>query len=556
MRNYIILGSVLLTIFIGGYGCGNHESENETNPDYLVSESSLATSSLKNVHEGHTVLLNLEHPQSYQTDGDLKNIGSDCYTFKPTKEFEAKISIDPQMPIEILEITDRQSSEYYSVDKDNNETTYLFQKGTDYEICVHHDGKAEHNQTLTMKFDESNDLESSLMTMNTSCDLRKSDLTGCTFQPGNTSCSWLSKTGDNLPTTFMNCDLSGSILNHTQINISTYNAKFNNITVNSETVFDLASNEQNQIFVNHMQMEDVDLTVMPDENFLLPKDIKGISFENSTIGKKIKNSDGHLEDINFKGADLSGVTWSNVKFDHVNFTNALLTQAKILDSLFKDTVLNNTNFKDATLSYTDFSGARIEKVDFSGATLLGTNFDNTQILNCIFENADTNADTTVRNADLSLDMKQLSFLATTKVDMSYSTQDVIKWSYSGKPSSEYKDCSHWNENANTCSGCYFNIEDCCDADAWDDNYLCSKTPISLSFDSSGHRGSQQFEHLSESSDRSWGDNYLRYDNSTYPINFHWKSYGRVAEKLCVNVKEPGDDSGTWHDNFLCFDFGG
>ncbi len=561
MKKSIIIGCVILTIFVGGYGCGNHESGDETNPDYLVSESSLATNSLINVHEGHTVLLNLEHPQSFQKEGDLKNIGSDCYTFKPTKDFEAKILIDSQMPIDFMEITDSQNSDYYKLTKDSKETIYSFKKDTDYEICVHHDGNAEHNQTLTMKFDESNDPESSLMTMNTSCDLRKSDLSGCTFQPGNTSCSWLSKSGDNLPTTFKNCDLSESNLNDTVINISTYNAKFNKVTVNSGTVFALVGTDQDPIFVNHMQMEDVDLTVIPKEDFSLPKDMKGISFENSTIGNKISNRQGHFVNINFKGADLSNVMLSSATFDGVNFTNANLTQATIADSLFTDTLLNNTIFKDADLSGSDFSRARIEKVDFSSATLSDTNFDNTQILNCLFENADTDADTTVRNAALSLDMKQLSFLAKTYVDMSNTTQDAIFWSYTGKPP-EYSCSNPWYETLNTCDDCDWDEahghigggEDACckDAKNWKDNYLCSNENLGFVFSNAGRYGKNHIK-LLERSDTSWTDNYLSYARD-YPINLHWNSWGKIDTKLCINIQETGDESDTWGDNYLCFDF--
>jgi hypothetical protein len=253
----------------------------------------------------------------------------------------------------------------------------------------------------------------------------------------------------------------------------------------------------------------------------------------------------------------------DINFHNVNLKNAILKQAHLIDSQFTDNVkLNGTDFTDAFLNNADFSGSRLENANFSGATLSGVNFNNTVILESQFENCITNSTTTVQNSDLTLDIEQLSFLAKKQVDMSDSKQNAIVWSYVGKPTG-YEHCTQWYETLSTCTDCDWDQEHghiggkedaCCnDSKYWPDNYLCSRDDIGLYFNNAGGHH-ENYVKLAESSDNSWEDNYLSFDNSKHPINLYWQSYGKVDKKLCVNTDEPLDESHTWQDNYLCFDF--
>lgn len=569
MKKTVILIGVLLTMLFGVYGCGSSENENS-----IVSESSLASNASTNVGEDHKILLKLEHPQSISTDGDLEDIGSDCYTFKPSKDIDANLFIDPNMPIDRIEIKDLETLNYYVVKKDDVNPSYLFSQYDSYKICVHHDGEAAHDQLLTINFSDSNIPGSSSMTMNTGCDYQEHDLSGCVFRPGHSTCDGKvpGPIDDNF--TFRHCDLTGADLRDTIIQVPTPFAKFNNIKVNNrDSDGDGQRHTGTKIYLTEfsgMEIENVDLTSV--ETFIWPSGNKAhISFKNSILGDKISFKEPgtfiNISNVIFEGSDLSNATLSGITFDNVNFKDANLSQATLDYAVFTNgTTLNNTNFTDSFLENASFetgiSNTYLTEVDFSGATLYGTTFDFITIDKCTFKNCKTDEQTSVVYSELkNMDLEQLSFLAKSYVDMSNTTQDTIKWSFTGKPSG-YSCSPAWYETLNTYSNCDWNEEHghigggedpgCKDAKYWKDNYFCSNEDLRFVFDNAGWYDGDHIR-LYETSDRSWDDNYLSYITK-HSINFYWISNGIISEKLCVNIEEPSDASNTWWDNYVCFDF--
>jgi len=546
MKKTILFG-IILAFCIGIYGCGGSDME-ESAKKPLISETALAQDTDAFVTDERTLVLNLEPHQSEANDGDLDEIGNDCFPFEPTSDMETTLMIDQKMPIDSIEITDTQSDDNNIFAKEDSEAIYRFQQGHRYNICVYHDDQVEYNQTITINFTSEPDSSSAVMA--TGCDFSGHDLSDCQFFPtaSHTKCS---ATGTII--TFFQCNLNGAKLNNTKIYVDTAYANFNNITVNNRTQFNLANNN-----VIHMKMENVDIA--STEKFLLPDDIRGVSFKNSTLKDKIDFKAGiEIKDVTFDGADLSNVKMMDITFDNVSFKGTNFTQAILTDSDFtKSKSFNQTVFKDAFLNNADLAGMTIDNVNFSGATLSGVKFDKSAINNSTFNGCVVDENTTVQDASIkNIDLEQLSYLAKTDVDMSGTSQDVIVWNDKEQPAG-YKNCALWNETSNTkdCSWYQEHIEglaSCTDAKYWKDNYLCSKEDIGLSFSNNGHHG-ENYVHLKESSDRRWEDNYLTYDRSTYPINFSWQSWGRIDKKLCINTYEHKDASNTWGDNFLCFDF--
>lgn len=90
-----------------------------------------------------------------------------------------------------------------------------------------------------------------------------------------------------------------------------------------------------------------------------------------------------------------------------------------------------------------------------------------------------------------------------------------------------------------------------DPNTWEDNYLCSKIDLKLTFRSHGILADQYCIKIYEDADNShgWHDNYLC---SPYDLGFEWSQNGPLRDKVCLQIYEDADAIGTWYDNYLCW----
>lgn len=498
-------------------GCGNEEIPQSEVTQTLFSESQLSLDSTTRVHEAHTVMLYLEHPKAQTYDNDLHGTGNDCYTLTPTKSLEdIYLVLDENSTVGRLSIKNLQSGDFMDTSREEFNQTFSFEKDNNYEICVYHHGLSEDNQTIFLQFETQKEFtEASLLrfakenethlTINNEC--KGCDLSYFNFTQNHKDLSRCNLTDANL---------TGAIMNR--------NAVILDKAILNGAILDGISFQPKSMLGTKMNYIDASKAA----TFKLPDDIRDTSFRNSNLGSFERNSQSVLENVDFTNANLSGAILKDITFKNIDFTYANLSGAKLLYSNFTDRVtLRGTNFKDADLS--------------------GANFNNANLLWCTFEGVVADETTSFRYANLKeISKEQLQHIAKKdfNADFTGATQNIIRWSYNGKISA--MECVSWYESEDSF---WYST----DSKYWKDNYLCSAGNHDFHFKSNGQKSAYNNLNLSEGSDRSWGDNYWAYPTNS-EFNFYWQSWGQKERKLCVNTKEDSDDSNTWGDNYICFDF--
>lgn len=152
------------------------------------------------------------------------------------------------------------------------------------------------------------------------------------------------------------------------------------------------------------QLQDVNLI---GEHRCLDAVLKALETGTSMIGANLQGMD--LQDIKFKGRDLSyadfsgcnltrtnflqaslkGCTFSGANFFNVNFKEADLSGANfqgcnLKHAFFESANLQGADFKDANLEGADFYGADLREADLRGAILFGTIFEEADLTDARF----------------------------------------------------------------------------------------------------------------------------------------------------------------------------
>ncbi len=90
------------------------------------------------------------------------------------------------------------------------------------------------------------------------------------------------------------------------------------------------------------------------------------------VGKNLRMaefSDTHLDDVNFKNAQMQGVVFDNVTMTGSNFTNADLRDSMAYRSDFSRANFENAVLTEAILLKSTFTGAIAKNADFTDAAL-------------------------------------------------------------------------------------------------------------------------------------------------------------------------------------------
>lgn len=326
-------------------GCGSDETTNEQPiNENVISESQIHLGDISRIHEDHIVILHLEHPDAVGLENDLHEVGSDCYTFTPKKDLnDINLGLDENGTIGNMDITNLSTQEYFSIDKLSINSTFSFIKDKEYEICIHHNGIKENNQTIFMKFQT---IDDNTTTRSLRDDNKYISKLINTHNCDDCNLSKVVFSNNNIES-LRNCTITNSNLSGADFeDVDLDNVTIDNCIVNSDTYLG-ASSVLNAKFIN------MDLTPIINDthDMNLPDDIKGISFMNSNLaGFKVREGKT-LEDVDLTGANLTNATLKDVTFNNVTLTNTNLTQAALEYSDFSSVQsLEGAVFNDATIT--------------------------------------------------------------------------------------------------------------------------------------------------------------------------------------------------------------
>lgn len=122
-------------------------------------------------------------------------------------------------------------------------------------------------------------------------------------------------------------------------------------------------------------------------------DCQGANFKNAQFGDNVEFSDAkfdrstsfadEMENLSFRGADLSDVNIANTALNGSDFSNTQLSRAE-----FDNVEFRNANFSNSMAFDSMFTNeCDLERANFQGANLQGVSFNNSLIHSTIFNNA-------------------------------------------------------------------------------------------------------------------------------------------------------------------------
>jgi len=300
-----------------------------------VREFHLSQGKIKYINENHIMVLELEHHNANPIQGDLSDIGTDCYPFKPIEELSnIQIDISSDAAIGYMSIQDLSAQNTITFFPEDNNVSYTFHADKSYEICFSNSGQIEKTQTLFVRF-----------YANANKSLKSDEFVG--FDQGDINAL---KAGKDC--TGLTCDLTKADLSYMDLSdLNLSGAKMNSANLYganlSRTILD--GTHMNDVAIQYAVFNHTNINT---ENFTF-KGIEGASFEYATFYKNTTFYSGdNYTDINFNHADLSNTTMSGVHF-HGSST--------FVGTKFYNTQLYGSEFHKLDMRHADFEGARVDK---------------------------------------------------------------------------------------------------------------------------------------------------------------------------------------------------
>ena len=336
---------VILAVFFISCGDSNtvYESKYESK---VVTERDLSTGKKTHVTEKHIVVLSLEHKDADANEYDLKEIGSDCFIIKPTKDLNnISLEIGEDATIGSLSIEDTISGEISTFTKDDEGATYSFKAGNFYEYCVTHDGFEKEDQAHFIRFESDESQDSKLRFNQDDIDTLK------------------------LTKSCTDCDLRGAILTFLQLP----EANLSGAHLNDASLFgtNLTNADLRGTHLSSVNLEEatLDYATIDYDNFTF-KSITNASFVGTTITGNFPAPENATKPayagINFSAANLSGLDIESITFDsNCTFRYTDFSKAYLNGAVFSYVNLAGAIFTDASISSTDFTKANLSNATWT-----------------------------------------------------------------------------------------------------------------------------------------------------------------------------------------------
>ena len=322
--------------------------KNSVHSSKAVREFHLSQGKIEHINEHHIMLLELEHHSANPTQGDLYDIGTDCYPFKPTGELgNIQIDISDDVAVGYMSIRDLSAQKTTAFFPEDDKPSYTFHADKSYEICFSHSGRIDKTQTLFVRF-----------YAETNKNLKRDKSVG--FDQGDIDTL---KAGKDC--TGRTCDLAEADLSYmdlSDLNLSGAKMTSANLYGANLSRTTLDGTHMQNIFISRANFNHTNINT----EYFSFNTIEGASFGYATFYRNtiFKPMDNKYNDINFSYADLSNVSMNNVHFHgSTTFVGTKFYNTQLYSSKFHKLDMRNADFKGARVNqYTSFYEADIRHI--------------------------------------------------------------------------------------------------------------------------------------------------------------------------------------------------